>query len=79
MDRILKWKFQTEGPIHSSPGLTNNIVYIGSDDFNLYALNTKDGTPLWSQKVDDRVHSSPAIHKGMVFFCSFDNYMYGMK
>jgi outer membrane protein assembly factor BamB len=32
------WSFTTAGPIHSSPAVTNGVIYIGSDDGKLYAL-----------------------------------------
>ena len=51
----------------------NGVVYFGSDDFNLYALNARTGTKLWSFLTGDVVHSSPAIANGVVYFGSFDN------
>jgi outer membrane protein assembly factor BamB len=34
----LRWRFQTEGPVISSPVVADGIVYIGSDDRYVYAL-----------------------------------------
>ena len=34
----LKWKFKTGESVHSSPAISDGIVYFGSDDKNLYAL-----------------------------------------
>ena len=35
----LDWRFRTRGIVYSSPSAVNGVVYIGSDDRNLYALN----------------------------------------
>jgi outer membrane protein assembly factor BamB len=34
----LLWKFQTNGPIVSTPAVQDGIVYIGSMDHQVYAL-----------------------------------------
>ncbi len=34
----LLWKFQTNGPIVSSPAIADGVVYIGSMDHQVYAL-----------------------------------------
>ena len=35
----LKWTFKTEGAINSSPAVSDGVVFIGSDDFSIYAIN----------------------------------------
>src|SRR5437016_4621134 len=42
------WKFKTGGPVVSSAAVANGIVYIGSDDKNVYALSLADGTKVWA-------------------------------
>ena len=32
------WRFATGGIVYSSPAVANGVVYIGSDDKNLYAI-----------------------------------------
>jgi len=34
----LKWKFKTGGKIRSSPSISGNILYFGSNDGYVYAL-----------------------------------------
>jgi len=36
----LRWRFQTEGPVLSSPFIVDGIVYVGSNDCYVYALPT---------------------------------------
>ncbi|MFD1820796.1 Outer membrane protein assembly factor BamB, contains PQQ-like beta-propeller repeat [Pseudarcicella hirudinis] len=73
-----KWKFRTEGKIFSSPAVFNNVVYIGSEDKNLYAINTDDGKLKWKFPTDGAVHSSPAVFKNTVYFGSFSGYYYAL-
>ena len=42
------WVFKTNGEVWSSPAVVNGIVYFGSFDQNLYAINAKTGTEIWS-------------------------------
>ena len=34
----IKWKFKTEGSVSSSPAVADGVVYFGSYDHNLYAV-----------------------------------------
>jgi hypothetical protein len=34
-----KWKFHTNGYVFSSPAVANGVVYVGSSDGNLYAID----------------------------------------
>ena len=43
----LKWKFKTNGKLFASPAVYKGIVYIGSEDHNLYAVEEKSGKFLW--------------------------------
>src|SRR5579871_6060192 len=46
----LKWKYTT-GPypgVVSSPAVVNGVVYVGSEDKNVYALDANTGTKLWN-------------------------------
>jgi len=38
------WKFQTDGPITSSPAVAAGMVFVASDDGYLYAVNFTTGT-----------------------------------
>ena len=43
-----KWKFKTNGKIHSSPAIDmDGVIYVGSNDGNLYAVNP-DGSQKWA-------------------------------
>jgi len=73
-------KDKTSGSIGSSPAIgMDGTIYIGSDDRNLYALNS-DGSLKWKYKTSDRIFSSPAIGSdGTIYIGSYDNYLYATK
>jgi len=75
----LKWSFTTGAEIHSSPAVTNGVVYLGSGDGILYALNASTGVKLWSYKTGGGVDSSPAVVNGMVYFGSGDGNLYALN
>lgn len=80
LDGQEKWRFQTEGPIYSSPAVAaNGLIYFGSDDGHLYALNA-DGTVRWSFKTDGEVRSSPVITgDGTIYIASRDGNLYAIR
>ena len=47
---LLKWNFTTGSVVESSPAVANGVVYVGSEDNNVYAIGnaaaaTSQGTP----------------------------------
>ena len=61
--------------------MANGVVYVGSDDSNVYALNASTGAKLWSYATGSPVDSSPAVANGMVYVGSDDGkvYAFGLK
>jgi serine/threonine-protein kinase len=61
--------------------VANGVVYVGSVDNNVYALNAKTGAKLWSYTTANSVESSPAVANGVVYVSSEDNnvYAFGLK
>ena len=72
----LKWTFTTGSAVHSSPAVVNGIVYIGSRDGNLYALDAATGAQRWAFKTGSWVESSPVVVNGVVYFGSNDGHLY---
>ncbi|MBN2101455.1 MAG: PQQ-binding-like beta-propeller repeat protein, partial [Candidatus Aenigmarchaeota archaeon] len=52
------------------------IVYVGSNDDKLYAINATNGTEIWSYTTGSDVRSSPIIADGIVYVGSNDNKLY---
>ncbi|MGD0072116.1 MAG: PQQ-binding-like beta-propeller repeat protein [Candidatus Bathyarchaeia archaeon] len=63
----------------SSPAVVNGVVYIGSNDSFVYALDAANGTKLWSTATADDVFSSPAVVNGVVYIGSDDGNVYALN
>ena len=74
----VKWKFHTNGRVISSPAVADNIVYVGSTDCNLYAIDLATGAQKWKFETKGWVVSSPAIDAGTVYFASYDSNFYAV-
>ncbi len=74
----VKWKFNTDGMIFSSPVLSGGSLFFGSNDGYLYSLNKEDGSLNWKYKTGGEVASVPAISDGKVFFASRNGFFYAL-
>jgi hypothetical protein len=74
----LVWKFFTGSPISSSPAISGNTVYFGSDDQILHAVSLVDGTPVGTQfTAGDFITSSPIVDAaGNIYFDTDDGTVY---
>jgi len=70
------WYFSTQGAIKSSPAIQNKIIYFGSNDGHVYAVNMEDGTKIWDYKTDGAVISSPSVVGDVLYVGSSDGYLY---
>ena len=70
------WKFSTNGSVISSPSVVNGIVYVGSQDKNIYALGAWSGNLIWKFTTLDAQVSSPAVVNGKVYTGGDDGYVY---
>jgi outer membrane protein assembly factor BamB len=74
----LKWRFHTGGEIVSSPAVSGDMVYIGSADHAVYALDRRTGEQRWKFATKGRVSSSPAVAGGIVYVASYDGHLYAI-
>lgn len=74
----VKWSFHTSGEVTSSPAIAGGVVYFGSNDGKLYAVDAGTGAQRWKFATKSRVTSSPAVSGGLVFFGSFDGNFYAV-
>lgn len=72
----LKWQFHTKAAIYSSPIISGDTVYIGSNDHNFYALDLVTGNVKWKFETGSHVQGSAAVSNGSVFFESYDSNFY---
>jgi outer membrane protein assembly factor BamB len=64
---------------HSSPTVVGDVVYFGSGDHHVYALNVSDGSLKWKFATGDVVHASPAVVAGVVYIGSWDRNLYALN
>jgi hypothetical protein len=78
LNGTLLWKYFIGDLVFvtSSPAVVNGVVYVGSRDDNVYALNATDGAKLWNYTTGAYVWSSPAVVNGVVYVGSADGYVY---
>jgi len=62
----------------SSPVIAQGIVYFGSGDHHVYALDAKTGELKWKFATGDVVHASPAIAGGVLYIGSWDRNLYAL-
>jgi eukaryotic-like serine/threonine-protein kinase len=62
----------------SSPVVSNGLIYFGSGDANIYALDVSTGARKWKFKAGDVVHASPALENGTLYVGSWDSYFYAL-
>ena len=73
----LDWSHTTGAMSYSSPAVANGVVYVGSDDGKLYALDAVTGALKWSYFTRrGLIQSSPAVANGVVYIGSTDHNVY---
>ena len=74
----VKWKFHTGGRVISSPAVVDGVVYVGSTDGNVYAIDAASGAQKWKFETKSWEVSSPAVVSGVVYFLSYDGHLYAL-
>src|SRR6266567_120296 len=75
---VQKWTFHTGGGVVDLPTVFNGVLYVGSDDGKVYAVNTSNGHPIWAFSTGAPVESSQTVVSGVVYATSSDNNVYAI-
>jgi outer membrane protein assembly factor BamB len=70
------WTFATQGEVWGSPAISDGVVFIGSDDHFLYAVDAATHSLKWKFETGDIVRSRPAVAGGKVYFTGDDGFLY---
>ena len=62
----LLWRFGTSAGIASSPSYADGILYVGSEEGFVYAVDAVSGLARWGVFVGDRVRTTPTLAGGVV-------------
>jgi outer membrane protein assembly factor BamB len=74
-----RWVYPTEGnlgPIVSGVLISDNVLYVGDADGNVYALDAATGALKWKAVTGGEIWSSPSIDGTTLFVSSFDKKVY---
>ena len=74
----LLWSFDTGGVVESSPAIVAGVLYEGTFNNSLLALESSTGKLLWQFPVDGLLRASPAVIDGIVFYGADDNRFYAV-
>lgn len=72
------WEFACEDEIRGTPSFHDGIIYIGSYDNNLYALNGATGEFLWKYPTEGGIVSRPVVYENNVYFGSEDKRLHAI-
>ena len=61
-----------------TPAVVNGVVYVGTDNNSVVALNEFTGAIIWESYTGDYVRTPPTVADGKVFVGSWDGYMYAL-
>ena len=59
---------QDEGAVWGSPAISDGMVYFGSNDLNLYAVDAATGVERWKFRSHWPLRASPVVFNGTVVF-----------
>jgi polyvinyl alcohol dehydrogenase (cytochrome) len=87
----VRWFFSTgsgSGAVSASPTVVDGVVYVGSWNGNMYALDASSGQPLWTFNINDPhpndrggfpgIQSSAAVANDTVYFGGADANVYAL-
>ncbi len=80
-----EWVYPREesiGDIVGSPVVAGGILYVGSADGNLYAIDTATGKLAWDLPLyesGDGIWATPLVDDGVVYIGSFDHKLYAIN
>lgn len=77
----VKWSFATEGAVLGGLTLYDGVVYFGSTDDKVYALNAADGSVAWSTPFEtgNEIWSAPVVDESFVYIGSMDKHVYALN
>ncbi|GIW78747.1 MAG: hypothetical protein KatS3mg105_0554 [Gemmatales bacterium] len=65
------WQFKTQDAIEGSAVIADGVVYVGSYDQNLYAIDLQTGNLKWKYQAGP-IKAAPGVYKGLVFVGDMD-------
>jgi eukaryotic-like serine/threonine-protein kinase len=73
-----KWQFQAKRAVTSTPCLAEDMVFVGSMDTTVYALDANSGWAIWRFRAQRSILSSPIVEGELLFIGSADGHLYAL-
>jgi outer membrane protein assembly factor BamB len=73
-----QWEIKTKLPFTGGPGISNNLLLMGTQDGEVFAFDASTGTQLWSATVTSEVLAAPAMADGVVVVRCIDGRIFGL-
>jgi outer membrane protein assembly factor BamB/Icc-related predicted phosphoesterase len=75
----LKWAFQSDANVISTPAVMESLVVFGNQAGIIQALKLNNGNKAWSYKTNGPIFSSPAVSEGKIVVGSADGSIYCLE
>ena len=73
-----QWAFETGGGIGTDPTVVDGTVFVGSKDYNLYAVDAVTGQQEWVFETGNYVSPAQTVVGGSVYLGSYDGNLYAV-
>ena len=73
-----RWEIKTELPFTGGPGVSGNLLMMGTENGEVFAFDASTGTQLWSATVTSEVLAAPAEADGIVVVRCIDGRVFGL-
>jgi len=74
----LLWRVETGGDVRSTPVIGGGVVYVGSTDKKLYALDLKTGKQRWAFEAGDAIEAPALLVGDLVVVGALDGVLHGI-
>ncbi len=73
-----QWEIKTKLPFTGGPGISGNLLLMGTQDGEVFAFDASTGTQLWSATVTSEILAAPAEADGIVVVRCIDGRVFGL-
>lgn len=72
------WEIKTDLPFTGGPGISGNLLMMGTENGEVFAFDASTGTQLWSATVTSEVLAAPSAADGVVVVRCIDGRVFGL-
>lgn len=73
-----RWEIKTDLPFTGGPGVSGQLLMMGTENGEVFAFDASTGTQLWSATVTSEVLAAPAAADGVVVVRCIDGRVFGL-